>query len=166
VKELDSLKIVVDQSMAYFKTIDSSACAAAYAKQYTYSSFINVHLKDTITKMEADDLQLFCALGKNMGNYLAMRSTWLSEAQTAINQLSNLSRDLKSGSIKGDEAIDFINEEKKIAEKTIDELKKNTEVMREQLDLFAKTLPVAETIITRINKGMLPKTLSPEIKHY
>lgn len=164
VKELDSLKIVVEQSVSNFKTIDSMACYNAYSKQYTYASYINVNLKDTVSKSTAEALQTFYLLGKNMVNYLAMRPVWLTEAHKSIVQLTNLSHDLKNNSVEDEEAVEFINEEKKEAEKIIAELKENTEAIRIHIEQFTLTLPVAEEVIKTLNKGILPELEKPEIK--
>ena len=164
VKELDSLKVVVEQSVANFKTVDSTVCYNAYSKQFTYASYINVNLKDTVPRNTANDLQTFYMLGRNMVNYLAMRPVWLTEAQKSITQLTNLSHDLKNGSVEDEEAIEFINEEKKEAEKIIGELKENTEAIRKQMEQFAKTLPTAESTVKRLNNDVLPELVKPEIK--
>ena len=164
VKELDSLKVVVEQSVSNFKTIDSVACYNAYSKQFTYASYINVNLRDTVSKSTAEALQTFYLLGKNMVNYLAMRSIWLAEAQKSITQLTNLSHDLKNKSVEDEEAIEFINEEKKEAEKIIAELKENTEAIRFQIEQFNLTLPIAEEVVKKLNQGVLPEIVKPEIK--
>jgi hypothetical protein len=164
VKELDSLKVVVEQSIANFKTVDSVTCYDAYSKQFTYASYINVNLKDTVSRSVANDLQTFYMLGRSMANYLAMRPVWLGEAQKSITQLTNLSHDLKNGSVEDEEAIEFIGEEKKEAEKIIGELKENTEAIREQIEQFTKTLPTAELTVKMLNNDVLPELVKPEIK--
>ena len=164
VKELDSLKVVVEQSVANFKTIDSTSCYNAYSQQFTYASYINVNLKDTVSKSIANDLQTFYMLGRSMVNYLAMRPVWLGEAQKSITQLTNLSHDLKNGSVEDEEVIEFINEEKKEAEKIIGELKENTEAIREYMEQFTKTLPTAELTVKKLNNDVLPELVKPEVK--
>ncbi len=164
VKELDSLKIVVEQSVANFKTVDSVECYNAYSKQFTYAGYINVNLKDTVPRSTAEALQTFYMLGRSMVNYLAMRPVWLSEAQKSISQLTHLSHDLRNGSVEDKEAVEFINEEKKEAEKIIEELKENTEVIRVQMEQFALTLNVAEEVVKKLNQGVLPEVMKPEIK--
>ncbi len=164
VKELDSLKVVVEQSVANFKTVDSTTCYNAYSKQFTYASYINVNLKDTVSRSVANDLQTFYMLGRSLVNYLAMRPVWLGEAQKSIIQLTNLSHDLKNGSVEDEEAIEFIGEEKKEAEKIIGELKENTEAIREQMEQFTKTLPTAELTVKKLNNDVLPELVKPEIK--
>ena len=165
VKELDSLKVVLHQSVTHFKTVDSSVCVNAYSKQYTYSLFLNSHLKDTVSKTIAENLQAFQSVGKGMNDYLNLRSSWLNEAELSIEQLQTLSHDLKTGSIDEEEAIEFINEEKKESEKIIGELNVNTESIRKHLEIFNQALPVCEDLVKKLNKGILPELLHPEIKH-
>lgn len=164
VKELDSLKVVLQQSVDNFKTVDSAACIQAYSKHYTYSRFINSHLKDTVTKTVAENLQNFQAVEKGLHDYVSSRSLWLQDANTSINQLQNLSHDLKNGSVDAEEAVAFINDEKKLAEKIIEELKINTENIRKHLELFNQSLPVCEDLIKQLNAGVLPELINPIIK--
>lgn len=164
VKELDSLKVVLQQSVANFKTVDSATCVDAYSKQYTYSQFIEAHLKDTVTKSVAENLQNFQSVKQGLNDYLTWRSEWLAEANTSIQQLQSLSHDLKNGSIDNDEAIEFINQEKKQAEASIEVLKINTEAIRKHLEVFHQALPVCENLVKELNSGLLPQLLSPDIK--
>ena len=165
IKELDSLKVVLQQAVDNFKTVDSTTCIQAYSKHYTYSQFINSHLKDTVTKTVAENLQNFQSVEKGLNDYLALRSGWLSEANLSIKQLQTLSHDLKIGSVEDEEAVEFINDEKKQAEAIIEELKINTETIRKHLELFNQSLPVCETLIKQLNSGVLPQLINPEIKH-
>lgn len=164
VRELDSLKIVVQQSLDNFKTIDSISCMLAYSKQYTYSNFISYHLKDTVTKPIAESIQNLYFIKKGLNDFLALRSLWISQANQSIQQLQTLSSDLKAGSVEEDEAIEFINKEKKQAEQIIEELKVNAAEIRKHLDLFNQSLPVCEELIRQLNSGLLPVLLTPEIK--
>lgn len=164
VKELDSLKVVLQQSVDNFKTVDSAACYQAYAKQQTFSLFISSHLKDTVTKAVAENLQNLYSVEKGLHDYLSLRSSWLKDANSSIIQLQNLSHDLKNGSIDNDEAIAFINDEKKLAEKIIEELKINTETIRKHLEVYNQSLPICEDLVKQLNSGILPELIKPDIK--
>ena len=100
-----------------------------------------------------------------MNDYLALRSGWLNEADLSIEQLQTLSHDLKTGSIDEEEAIEFINEEKKESEKIIEELNLNTETIRKHLEVFNQALPVCEDLVKKLNSGVLPELIHPEINH-
>lgn len=163
VKELDSLKIVVEQAVDNFKTVDSAACMNAYSKQITYTDFINKNLKDTITKTAAENVQAFYKTGNGFKSYLSMRSQWLKDAGLSIKQLSNLSHDLKNKSIETEDAIGYINTEKRSAEKIIEELKINTEAIRAHLELYTKSLPATEDLVRRLNNGSLPALQQPDL---
>jgi hypothetical protein len=165
VKELDSLKVVLQQSVDNFKTVDSTTCVNAYSKQFTYSQYIETHLKDTVTKSVAENLQNFQSVKHGLNDYLASRSNWLANANASIKQLQTLSHDLKNGSINQEEAIEFINQEKKQAESIIEELKINTETIRNHLEVFNQSLPVCEDLIKQLNSGVLPQVITPEIKY-
>jgi dsDNA-binding SOS-regulon protein len=164
VKELDSLKVVLQQSVDNFKTVDSATCVNAYSKQYTYSQFIETHLKDTVTKLVAENLQNLQSVKQGLNDYLTLRSNWLVTANTSIKQLQTLSHDLKNGSLNEEEAIEFINQEKKQAELIIEELKVNTENIRKHLEVYNQSLPVCENLVRELNSGVLPQLLSPPTK--
>lgn len=93
-----------------------------------------------------------------------MRPKWLQEAHTSVNQLENLSHDLKNGSVKDEEAIEYVSEEKKEAEKIIHELNESTEIIRRTMQQFSKVLTTAEETTKRINNGQLPQLKNPPIK--
>jgi len=164
VKELDSLKIVVQQSVDNFKTVDSATCYQANAKQKTYALFIDTHLKDTVSKTVAENLQNFHSVEKGLQQYIELRSSWLKDASLSITQLQALSHDLKNGSVNEDDAIEFINNEKKQAEKIIEELKINTEIIRKNLEIFNTSLPECENLIKQLNSGALPELVNPNSK--
>ncbi|MES2762730.1 MAG: hypothetical protein V4677_11000 [Bacteroidota bacterium] len=163
VKELDSLKVVLQQSVDNFKTVDSAATMQAYSKQYTYTRFIETHLKDTVAKVIAEDLQSFQSVEKGLQDYLTVRSKWLKEANMSIAQLQTLSHDLKTGSVNNDDAIEFIANEKKRSEAIIEELKVNTETVRKHLEIFNQSLPTVETLVKQLNTGILPTLIKPEL---
>jgi uncharacterized protein YukE len=163
VKELDSVKVVLQQSADNFKTVDSAAVSQAYSKQHTYTRFVETHLKDTVTKAIAENLQNFQSVEKGLQDYLILRSKWLQEATTSIAQLQTLSHDLKEGSVDNDDAIEFIANEKKRADAIIEELKVNTETIRKHLEIFNQSLPTVETLIKQLNSGVLPELVNPEL---
>lgn len=164
VKELDSLKVVVQQAVDNFKTVDSAQCIKANSKYYTYSLFLNEQVKDTVSKTIAENLQNFLSVGNGLNDYLVLRSSWLNEANASVAQLNDLSHDLKNGSIDEEEAVEFINTEKKQAEKIIDELKINTESIRKHLEVYNQSLPACEVYIKLLNGGTLPTLHQPELK--
>lgn len=164
IKELDSLKVVLQQSVANFKTVDSSSVIIAYSKHYTYTLFIDSHLKDTVTKSVAQNLQNFKSVEKGLHDYIEYRASWLNNANTSIEQLQHLSHDLKNGSINEEDAIAFINDEKKHSEKTIEELKVNTEYIRKHLELYNQSLPTCENLVKQLNSGILPELVKPSVQ--
>lgn len=164
VKELDSLKVVLQEAIVNFNTVDSVKCSEAYTQQFTYSNFINTNLKDTVSLETAENLQSFYSVGKNLVNYLAMCSKWKTEAKQSIKQLTDLSHDLKNGSAEDEEVFEFVSEEKMEAIKIIEELKTNTELVRFSLESFSKSLPTALETIKKINNGSLPPLIQPKIK--
>jgi hypothetical protein len=162
VKELDSLKVVTEQAVDNFTTVDSLACYEAYSKERSYRLFIESHVNDTVPRETAEALTGFFSTEKALGDYLALRSVWLSEARSVIKQVGLLSNDLKNASIETAEAVEFISTEKKRSEKIIEELKTNTLLIRKHLELYNRHLPVVEQVLKSYNAGILPAITQEE----
>lgn len=162
VKELDSLKVVTEQAVDNFTTVDSLACYEAYSKERSYRLFIESHVNDTVPKETAEALTGFFSTEKALKDYLALRPVWLSEARSVIGQVGLLSNDLKNGSIETAEAVEFISTEKKRSEKIIEELKTNTVLIRKHLELYNRYLPVVEQVLKSYNAGILPAIAQEE----
>lgn len=162
VKELDSLKVVTEQAVDNFTTVDSLACYEAYSKERSYRLFIESHVNDTVPKETAEALTGFFSTEKALKDYLALRPVWLSEARSVIKQVGLLSNDLKNGSIETAEAVEFISTEKKRSEKIIEELKTNTVLIRKHLELYNRYLPVVEQVLKSYNAGILPAMTQEE----
>lgn len=156
IKELDSLKIVLDEAILYFSQTDSVMCQQKLKTQQVYSTFITERLKDTVTITEAESIQLFLSLGKPLSQFITYRNKWLNAAKQTSSQLKNLSTDLKNNALEPTEVVEFVGKEKFQAEKTIQELKINSQLIRENLEKYDKTLLTNERIIKKINKGILP----------
>lgn len=160
-KELDSLSIVVQQATDNFKSIDSVSSMESYTKYKIYGNFITTHLKDTVTKTDAEKLQQFYTSGKEIETFVKLRTDLINHTSLTMKQLKSLSNDLKNGSINSEEAVDFISKEKQNAELTIEELKVNTERARKHLTSFAESSVHVENIIKTINGGNLPALPKP-----
>ncbi len=153
IRELDSLKIVMEQAVINFKEIDSLECYNAVSRQKMYHSFIIERVTDTLSNAEAKALQLFFTTKQPLNDFINKRQYWLNEASNAKKQLSNLTTDLKNDVVEPDDAVDFINREKTTSEKTIDELKLNTVLVGKHLQVYHVNLPVVETLIKKRNDG-------------
>ncbi|MBS1637337.1 MAG: hypothetical protein JST26_15560 [Bacteroidetes bacterium] len=163
VKQLDSLKVVVEQALdGYIKT-DSASCRQVLNKQASYAAFMMSHVNDTIPANEAQTLREFYATGTPLRHFFSTRALLISDARTSVQQLKNLSHDLTSGAVESEKAIGFINDEKIAAEKIISQLKQSTEQIHIQLETFNRTLPVVENMARRYNQGALPPVTPAEL---
>lgn len=163
VKQLDSLKVVVEQSLDNFSALDSARYYEALCRQSTYTSFIREHLHDTVTKVEAEALQVLYNSGKPFKNFFGTRQALIAEARTSATQLRNLSQDLAGNAVPAREAINYISDETKEAEKIIGLLKTNTSLLRRQMEDFTRSLPVVEALIKQHHAGTLPALTNPEL---
>jgi hypothetical protein len=161
IKELDSLKIVVEEAIDYFNKIDSVECSHFLATQQSFKSFLLENLHDTLTKTEAENVQLMMNVGVPLKDYLTQKHVWISQAQLSLRQLHNLNQDLKNNALEPSEAVEYINQEKKIAEYNIQILKTNTELIRKNIEIYKSVVQHNESIIKKINAGNLPIIKSP-----
>jgi hypothetical protein len=161
IKELDSLKIVVEEAIDYFNKIDSAECVRFLTTQESYESFLLKNLTDTLTKSEAESVQLMMNVGEPFKDYLKQRHYWISQAHLSVKQLQNLNQDLKNNALEPSEAVEYINQEKKIAEQNIQLLKTNTELIRKNIEIFKSVVQHNELIIKKINAGNLPAIQQP-----
>lgn len=159
IKELDSLKIVLQQALVNFKAIDSAICFNAQHKLNTYLHFLETHLNDTISKQDAEHIQQFQSVKPGFDTYVKYRISWIQRAQQSIHQLQTLTNDLNNGSVDYTEAVSYINEEKNNAVQAIEVLKTNTDNMRKHLELYNQYLPAYESIIKKLNAGVLPQLM-------
>ncbi len=164
IKELDSLKIVLNQAADNFKQIDSLGCVDYYNQYYTYSQFVNKSGIDTISATDAENLQLFYTSGNTIKEYLEIRNNSLQKVKTVNTQLVNLMRDLKSGAIKSEDAITFINAENQAARACINDLKTSTTIIQQGIDNFNKTVVSTELFIKNHNQNNLPAIIKPNIR--
>lgn len=155
-KQLDSLKIVLHQSVSNLKSVDSIRCEEAILKFKIYSDFLNKNLKDTVTVEEAKQLKIFYASGETIQKFQALRGNYAASSELRKIQLQNLSNDLKNGSIEPGEAVEFINNEKLASEALIDEMDTNTKTVRENIESFLGSIQTVEEVIKSRNSGNLP----------
>lgn len=155
-KELDSLKIVLHQSVSNLRSVDSIKCEEAILKFKIYSDFLDKNLKDTVSLEQAKQLKIFYASGKAIMKFQGLRANYLTNSELRKIQLQNLSNDLNNGSIEPAEAVEFINTEKQASQLLIDEMTGNTNTVRNNIELFTTSLAPVEEVIKARNSGNLP----------
>ena len=153
-KELDSLKIVLHQSVSNLRSVDSVKCEEAILKFKIYSDFLNKNLKDTVSIEQAKQLKIFYSAGEGIIKFQGLRVNYLTNSELRKIQLQNLSTDLKNGSVEAAEAVEYINAEKLASQNLIEEMATNN--VRENMELFTTSLPVIEEVIKLRNAGSLP----------
>lgn len=160
IKELDSLKVVITESLNNLKQIDSAYCVNALNTQNMYLQFIEAHTNDTLSKSQAQSLQQFSSIYKSFKTFNDFRLGWIANATQSINQLHHLSKDLQTKSLNNDEANKFVLSEKKNAEIIIHDLKQNALNMRQVTDAYKQYLPEWEALVKQLNNGQLPTSIN------
>lgn len=163
VKQLDSLKVVMEESLSGFASLDSAKYADALSKEVTYTAFIQMNVTDTISRQEALMLQELHTAGKAFRGFLSSRRSLIDDARISASQLKKLSADLASGAVDSRVAIQYISQERQEAERIIHLLKLNTEVLRSEMEDYTRSLPGIEALVKAHNNGQLPPTVTPDI---
>jgi len=156
IRQLDSLRVVLDQAGDNFSRLDSAKYAQALSLQVNYSTFITAHVQDTLNKADADALRESYAAGKIFRGFLNSRHQLREETSLNSSQLKKLAQDLKSNALDQDKAVAYMKEETAQAEQLIVTLKQNTDILYKQLEVFNRHLPAIETLVKRYNAGVLP----------
>lgn len=163
VKQLDSLKVVMEESLNGFSSLDSAKYADALSKELTYTAFVEMHVTDTISRQDALLLQELHTAGKAFRGFLSSRRDLIDDAQVSASQLKKLSADLASGAVDSRVAIQYISQERQEAERIIHLLKLNTEVLRTEMENYNRSLPGIGVLVKTHNNGMLPPPVTPDI---
>lgn len=105
---------------------------------------------------QAKQLKLFYTSGQSIIKFQNLRSSYSTNTELRKIQLQNLSNDLQNGSIEPAEAVEFINAEKQSSQTLINEMNGNTTTVRENIELFVRSLQPVEEVIKSRNFGNLP----------
>ena len=156
IRQLDSLRVVLDQAGDNFSRLDSAKYAQALSLQVNYSTFVTTHVQDTLDKTDAEALREAYAAGKVFRGFLNSRHQLREETSLNSSQLKKLAQDLKNNAVDQDKAVAYMKEETAQAEQLIVTLKQNTDILYKQLEVFNRHLPAIETLVKRYNAGTLP----------
>ncbi|MBX3165190.1 MAG: hypothetical protein KF900_11995 [Bacteroidetes bacterium] len=160
-KTLDSLNIVANMISAELKSAelkkaDTILLKHRLTKFFQYKQFIKQNINDTISKMEADNLQHFYNGGKNLQAYQANRLALISRANLISSQLNKLSSDKKNNALSEEQFSIFLTQEKTEILKLLQVYAVQSQLFYTSLEEFENSILGVETLIKSRNHGVLP----------
>lgn len=162
-RTLDSLSGAVNSVANELQRTDTLLLQKAMTRFAHYSQFIAQNIHDTIAKEDADQLQHFYAGGKSLEAFSVNRQSILARTKLINSQLGRLGLDLKNGGISGEQALQFISQEKQEAQKLTEGSARQKQVFYSALGEFKGALPRVEQLIRSHNNGQLPSIVKDTI---
>lgn len=163
VKTIDSLNAVMTAMVKELRDIDTLFLKKSITRFNWYQEFIELNINDTITKLEADNLDHFMASGQNLKNLEHNRQEILKQSFTLSSQLLKLAEDTKTKQLEKEELLKFTAYEKEAAEKMIRYGYQQQQLFHTSVEEFKTSLKGVELLIRSRNNGELPTIVKDSI---
>lgn len=160
---MDSTRIVLQVKLNELKKAESNISCLSFGKFETYSNFLNSNLKDTITRAQANALQLFVNSGKVIKLFNEEKQDLIKQTETSIIQIQKLSGDIKENQVAQNVMDTYFNNEKNQAEKVIAIIEQNIRALNLSLVNFKNSTVRTEELIRQVNNGQLPAVVKDTI---
>lgn len=162
-KTLDSLSGAINSMANELTKVDTIVLKKSVMRFIWYKQFINQNINDTITKLEADNLQNFYLSGQNLENFALNRKLILNRAALINSQIVKLEEDIRSKALNEELASKFTNNEKAAAGKLIEEGYRQQKLYHAGQKEFTNSLRGVELLIRSRNSGELPTIVKDTI---
>lgn len=160
---MDSLSGALNLKIQELNSIDTVLLHKAINKFENYSHFISEHVKDTLSKNEADQLQQFFSGGKNLVYFMENRRSLLSRGQMITQQLSRLKKDISERTISEEKTREYFENEKSQTEQLIKGCYGQQQLFQSGLQEFRLSLSDVESIIRLRNNNQMPTIIKDSI---
>ncbi len=157
IRVTDSLKKELLETTARFNLLDS--VKIKYCSQHINEifAFVNVNLKDTISKQEASLLSDFKNASKAFKKYDRTRKDLLRYYNYNLKQLEDLSFDLRNQNISSpDTAKKFVRQELNANRELVTMMRLHAQIIPNKLNKCDSLFPLAEKFLMKINNGIAP----------
>ena len=162
-KTLDSLSGVINAMVRDLERVDTITLEKSVSRFGWYKDFISENIQDTITKAEADNLQLFYKTGANLENFSFNRKALLLRAGLINSQLQKLAVDIKSKSLTEAKITEYTLNEKSEAAKLIEAAYQKQKLFYSGQEEFKSALHGVELLIRSRNNGELPAIIKDTV---
>lgn len=162
-KTLDSLSGAVNAMVKNLERVDTITLEKSISRFGWYKDFISENITDTITKAEADNLQLFYKSGANLENFSFNRKTLLMRATLINSQLKKLALDIQSKSLSEAKITEYTRNEKSEASRLIEAAYHQQKLFYSGQEEFKNALHGVELLIRSRNNGELPAIIKDTV---
>ena len=120
-------------------------------------------MNDTVSKIEADHIQMFFVCGKNLVDFSENRRSILARGGLINSQLTKLMLDAKENTVDEEKLLQFSNQEKSNAEQLIKGSYGQQQLFQANLQEFKLSLSGIEQLIRARNNGQMPTVIKDSI---
>jgi hypothetical protein len=156
VQALDSLSGALSHARSDLQNADTVTLQKAVQRFNHYRQFIEQNLNDTITKTEADVLQLFFNAGNTLQQYRVNRNLLLSHAEKIQQQIKDLRSDAAGNAMDAELLDKYFFSEREDGRALINHVSEQQKLFHTSLQEFKGSLNAVEEIMRRRNHGELP----------
>jgi hypothetical protein len=155
-KTLDSLSGAVNSMINELAKADTAVLELSIVRVTYYKQFIEQNIRDTIDKINADNLQHFYISGHNLQSFAVNRTAIRVRALKVNSQLEKLGTDVRNKSLTVEELNNYCAAEKQNAAGLLDLGHSQMKLFHQSLEEFRNSLNGVETLIRSHNNGELP----------
>jgi hypothetical protein len=163
VKTVDSLSGAINALVKELEKTDTLLLQRSVARFNDYRKFVTQHIKDTILKAEADNLQHFYAGGYCLENFITARKTLLARAALIRSQLTKLALDIDNRSAGPETLARFIEHEAGEAGRFMDAGYDQQRKFHAGSEEFKNSIHGVESLIRSRNRGELPTIIKDTV---
>lgn len=161
-KTLDSLSGVLNVSVARIEQTDTVLLSKAIGRFENYRSFIQNNIKDTLTKPEADALQVFYKSGKNLAAFRLNRTEILNRSALVNSQIEKLRLAIKNQEEDLVLLNQYLSQEQKQITNLVNAIYAQQTIYFSGLQEFKTSLRAIEQLIKLRNNNQLPDIVKEE----
>lgn len=162
-KAIDSLNCSINAISEELKKTDTILLQRALVKFSQYKQFIKQNINDTISKMEADNLQHFYNGGNNLQAFQNNRITLLSRVNLLCSQLGKLANDEKNNALSKEQLSIYLAQETREVIKLSQLNLAQRQLYYAGMEEFKNSIVALEILIKKWNYGELPTIIKDTI---
>lgn len=155
-KTIDSLSGALNLRVLELSKTDTALLQRCINRFTYYSQFIKQNVNDTLSKNEADNLQVFYSSGRKLESFRNNRFAILNRAALLNRQLGMLALDIKNKNVNSKDLHAYLVREQEAATQLIEAAGQQQSLYYSGIEEFKLSLREVEVLIRKRNKGQLP----------
>ena len=155
----DSLNGALSLAKQQLLQSDTIVLKKAITKFKEYSAFLALHVNDTLTKVEADNLQKFTQSGRQLEVFDMNRTVLAERANLISTQLIHLSQDCEKKANSADVLQAYYKKELEQAQLVLTTSAAQLASFQGAISDFKSSLPGLEALLMKRNRGELPQVI-------